>query len=66
MANSIEQTTDQAQLIMNRLFGIELDLSRVLSQTTDGPGQECLRRAIDALDETIQDVRALAMSRLPH
>jgi hypothetical protein len=55
---------DQAEQIINRLFGAGLDINRALCQI-DGPERMRLLRAVEALDEAIREVRALAVSSLP-
>jgi hypothetical protein len=55
---------DRAELIINRLFGAGLDINRALCRV-DGPERERLLRAVEALDEAIREVRALAVSCLP-
>ena len=61
--NSRGSTIDQAQVIINRLFGVGLELNVLLCQA-NGPTEERLRQAIDTLDDAISDVRTMVVSRL--
>jgi len=62
--NFPDDPLDQAELIINRLFGAGLDINRAMCQV-DGPERERLQRAVEALDEAMREVRALAVSCLP-
>lgn len=62
--DSRDDPLDRAELIINRLFGAGLDINRALCQI-DGPERDRLLRAVEALDEAILEVRALAVSFLP-